>query len=169
MKKVACLMMLTSVWQTGCNLAPRYAQPEMTLPSTWRVESDETSTLCNLNWWKELGDETLNTLIADAIQNNKDVQVAAWRVMQYFAQYQIALSAFFPQFTASGAALKERLAIDVDFLPQRFSPITPDYDLRTSVSFEFDFWCKTKNTSSAAFSQYLAEIENRKIVVLSLV
>ena len=154
---------------TGCNLAPRYETPEVAIPTTWRVLGEDMLASANLSWWQQLGDATLDALIQEGIDHNKDIQIAAWRVREYFANYQIALSAFFPQVSASGNALKERLAIDADFLPPGFSAITPDYNLKTSVSFEFDFWCKTKNASSSAFLHYLAEIENRRIVVLSLV
>lgn len=170
MRKILSSILFTSLFfQTACNLAPRYTRPEMSLPTSWQTENNDASTLCNQNWWSALGDEVLDSLIGEAVQNNKDVQIAAWRVMQYFAQYQVSLSAFFPQFSASGNALKEKLAVDSNFLFPGLSTITPDYNIKTSVSFEFDFWCKTKNTSSAAYSQYLAEIENRRIVVLSLV
>src|SRR3990167_4086702 len=115
----------TLLFQTGCNLAPKYARPEMPMPADWRVDNDEASTLCNLDWWKQLEDPVLDELIFTALQNNKDIQIAAWRVAEYFANYQVALSSFFPQFSLGGSALKEKLGIDSDFLPPGISAITP--------------------------------------------
>jgi outer membrane protein, multidrug efflux system len=153
----------------GCNLAPHYSRPDMALPTTWRTQSDEGSTLANQAWWEALGDPILNGLIQDALSYNNDLQVAIWTVCEYYAQYQVARSGLFPEIDLNAGALKERLPINQNFLPPGLGPVIPDYELNMSLSYELDFWGQIRNTAAAAYSEYLAQIENRRTVVLTLV
>ncbi len=154
---------------TACNFAPKYSTPEMALPSDWRTEGENREELANLSWWKHLGDEVLDEYILTALDHNKDLKAAMWRVNQYLAQYKIVRSGLFPQVSANGSALKEQVPIDANFLPISISPITPDFHLEISLSYEIDFWGKVRNQTSAAYSEYLAIVENRRTVVLTLV
>lgn len=168
MKKI--LLVSLGLLSTSCvNLAPTYVAPDMAVPSSWREEEGDGQAVSNSAWWESLGDPVLGELINIALQNNKDLQVAAWRVSEYFAQYQKILGGLFPQISGMVGGLKEKVSVDEDFLPLQANPITPDFHLNVAMSFELDFWSKTRNASSAAFSQYLAEIENRRTVVLVLV
>jgi multidrug efflux system outer membrane protein len=85
------------------------------------------------------------------------------------AQYQVVRSALFPQLQLNGSAVKERFPINLDFLPVNVSPITPNYNLEMNLSYELDFWGKIRNETAASYSQYLAQVENRRTVVLTLV
>ena len=78
-------------------------------------------------------------------------------------------SALFPQLQLNGSAVKERFPINLDFLPVNVSPITPNYNLEMNLSYELDFWGKIRNETAASYSQYLAQVENRRTVVLTLV
>lgn len=153
----------------GCNFAPKYTPPDQPIPNEWRTESEIGKDSENSGWWKLLGDEVLDSLIQVALQNNRDLQVAVWRVKQYQADYYVAHSSLFPQVSLNSLAVKEKLPIDEDFLPPGFNSITPDYRLNVSLSYELDFWGKIRNSSFAAYSQYLAEVANRRTVVLTLV
>lgn len=144
------------------------------MPMSWRFESDEASTLCNLRWWESFGDTVLNELIETALENNKDLQVAIWRVREYWGQYEIVRSGLFPQVDLQASALKQKFptrAGFLDFLPQGtgFNPILPDYKGVFNLAYEFDFWGQIRNETFAAYNEYLAQVENRRTVVLSLV
>ncbi len=153
----------------ACNFAPKYSTPEMALPLDWRNTSEMGDELANLSWWKHLGDEVLDEYIQIALEHNKDLKSAMWRVNQYLAQYKVVRSALFPQITSNGSATKERFPVDADFLPFNVSPITPDFHIDLTLSYEFDFWGKIRNETSSAYSDYLAQVENRRTVILTLV
>ena len=154
---------------TGCNFAPKYSRPDFTLPATWRVEEETGEDLANTTWWDQFKDPEMSRLIQLALHNNNDLQIAMWRVSEYLAQYQVAKSSLFPQISGNGGAVKEKFPVDADFLPAGTSPITPDYHLNLSLSYEFDFWGKVRNATTAAYASYLAQVENRRTVVLTLV
>lgn len=153
----------------GCDFAPCYRRPQMAIPSDYRFENSPASTLCNVRWWEELGDQELNKLIETALANNQDLQVAIWRVCEFYEQFVVVRSALFPDLSVSGFASKERVSPRSNFLAPGISPTTPLYDLNLSVSYELDFWGALRNATKESYYQYLAQVENRKTVVLTLV
>lgn len=166
MKQIAFFVLLLAA---GCNFAPKYKTPEIALPVDWRTESEIGDEIANISWWTHLGDEVLNEYIQLALDHNKDLKIAMWRVNEYLAQYKVARSPLFPQISSNGSAVKERFPIDADFLPFNVNPISPDFHIDLTLTYEIDFWGKVRNASSAAYSMYLAQVENRKTVVLTLV
>jgi multidrug efflux system outer membrane protein len=141
----------------------------MEMPEEWRVEGNSESTCVNLQWWENLGDPVLNELIVTALQNNKDLQVAIWKVCEFYAQFMIARSPLFPQIGLNASGVKERFSPSANFLPQGINPVTPEYTFNFTLSYEIDFWGQVRNASKAAYSEFLAQIENRRTVVLTLV
>jgi outer membrane protein, multidrug efflux system len=165
MKKI--LFIICSIL-TGCNFAPKYSQPDTSMPIAFRLETNELEAEGCIGWWKDFGDEVLDYFIETALLNNKDLQVAMWRVSEYLAEWKVARSSLMPQITPNAGALKERLPVNADFL-QGFNPITPNYNINLSLAYELDFWGVIRNGSRAAYAEYLAEVENRKTAVLALV
>lgn len=163
------IILLFALSFSACNFAPKYSRPDFSMPSSWRSEPLAGEDLSNTSWWDRFEDPEMGRLIALALANNNDLQVAAWRVYEYFAQYQSTRSGLFPQITGNGGALKERLPVDSNFLPQGASPITPDYHMDLALSYEIDFWGSVRNATTAAFQEYLAQVENRRTVVLTLI
>jgi multidrug efflux system outer membrane protein len=57
----------------------------------------------DVDWHTFFQDPALQKLIALALENNRDMRVAALKVAQYEAQYRIARSALLPTIDATGA------------------------------------------------------------------
>jgi outer membrane protein, multidrug efflux system len=169
MKNFKALTFLFLLSLSACNFAPKYKPTDLAIPTDWRSDNDEGDELANLSWWKQWGDEVLDEYIQVALNNNKDIKVAMWRVKQYLAEYKVARSPLFPQISLAGGALKEKVAIDADALPSGTDTTTANFDLEGAASYEIDFWGKIRNQAASAQFEYLAEIENRKTVILTLV
>ncbi|NGX59832.1 MAG: Outer membrane protein OprM [Chlamydiae bacterium] len=165
-KKSICFILL---FLSSCNFEPVYHRPCMEIPTDWRIQSDETTTCANVDWWEELGDPVLNALVYQALQNNKDLKAAIWRVGEFYGRYQVESSLLYPQVNSDGFALKERFPEEASFLPFGFNPITPHYRFAFNLNYEIDFWGRVRSLSHAACAQLLASAENRRKVVLSLV
>lgn len=138
------------------------------MPGSWRVEGDNSSTLANVGWWEALGDPVLAELVETALENNKDLQIAIWRVCEYYAQYEVARSPLFPQIDLNAAAAKQQFPSTLA-LPSGINSLTPEFTYDFNLSYEIDLWGQLRNAAFAAYSEYLAIIENRRTVVLTLV
>lgn len=161
------LFILLALGLAGCSFEPYYERPCMDIPCTWRVENDSLSTEANVRWWQCLEDPVLDELIMMALENNKDLGVAVFRVCEYIAKFQVSRAPLFPQIGLDATAVKERI-------PPALSPtgtplITPFYTYLFNLSYEIDFWGLIASQTHAAYSEALASVENRKTVVLTLV
>lgn len=155
----------------ACNLEPHYERPYPPLPCAWRVPTNDESTCANERWWEWLGDPVLNDLILQALSNNKDLQVAIWRVCEFVAKYQIALAPLYPNINLTGTAIKEKFPSSITslFPADTFNPIASDFTFSFTFSYELDFWGQILSGAHAAYEQGLAQLENRRTVVLTLV
>lgn len=156
---------------SACNFKPKYERPYLEMGDSYRFQIENPGSYVNMAWWKQFGDPTLDYLIATALENNKDLQVATARVLQFYAQYKVVFSQFFPEIDAEGFVDRIKLSQDINFFPP--IPGVPRvnylYDLLLHFSYEIDFWGKIRNQSESAKSQYLAQVYARQNVILSLV
>ncbi|KAB2923846.1 MAG: efflux transporter outer membrane subunit [Candidatus Contendobacter sp.] len=164
MRKIVLLAVLSLA---GCSLAPTYQRPEVPVPAQWQVNIQTANDLANTSWWKQFRDPVLDNLIQIALQENKDVQIAAARVEEYMGRYGVTRSAQFPQVGANAAGARTRLSEN----PPQTTGENPgnSFQVDLGVSFELDLWGKLRNASEAARAQLLATEEARRTVVLTLV
>ena len=62
----------------------------------------------NTEWWKQFDDPVLDQLIAEALANNKNVQIAAANVEQAAGVLTQTRSQFFPQVNYNASATRQR-------------------------------------------------------------
>lgn len=155
---------------TGCTLGPDYQRPHVVVPISWRVNFDKASGLADAGWWERLGDPGLNDMIKIALENNKDLRIATYRVEEFNARLRIAGSASYPQlgYTASGG--REQ------FSEQRAIPLRKDtdrwngaYELNTTIAWELDIWGRIRRSDEAARAELLSVEDNRRAVVQTVV
>ncbi len=161
----------------GCAVGPRYARPPVSTPEQIRGQagpeeagpaeprSSGSASLADEAWWEILRDDSLKTLIDEALGNGYDVRLAAWRVEEARANAGIARSEFFPQVRSDGAWSRSRRS-------GISSPVSEPvnlYDVNLGLSWEIDLWGRIRRLNEAALARYLASEEARRGVMLSLV
>jgi outer membrane protein, multidrug efflux system len=90
-----------------------------------------------VDWWQTFGSAELSELVAAAQANNRDLAVAAARVMEAHAQTTIQRAALFPQFTLQ--AQGQRAGGLASPSSQSFT-IGDSFGLTLGASYEVDVW-----------------------------
>ena len=163
---VACL----AVFLAGCTVGPKYQRPKAALPQSWRAPTPAASSIGNLKWWTLFKDPVLQKLIHTALDQNKDLLLAASRIDQAQGALAVRRSDQFPRVTIGASAVEERLSRVGAFpFPPSFNVTLPLYTLQPQVSYEADFWGQYRQATGAARSQLLATEEARKNVEVSVV
>lgn len=162
-------ILLALIFLTACSLEPRYCRPIVNPPSCWKVPSDEIPTEFNERFWETLGDPVLNALVLEALRNNRDLQVAAWRVIQFYGQFLEVRSSLFPQIDFQATALREKFSYVNTPATLPGGAITNFYSYEFNLSYQIDLWGALRNATRAACQELLASVENRREVVLTLV
>jgi NodT family efflux transporter outer membrane factor (OMF) lipoprotein len=114
----------------------------------------------NANWWEMFGDENLNGLISQALEENPTLKKSEARV---HAAKQAALqkrAALFPEFDARYEESWEHLSQNGLFrsAAPTFPAVINLIDLALDFHYEFDFFGKNRDYLKAALGQERAEI-----------
>ena len=126
--------------------------------------------LVNTAWWKAIGDPALDALIQQALEENKDLRIAAYRVDQFDAMLQVSKSAAGPQVTVAAQRTRDTLSQNrFEKLNPNTFPVGNTYQIGGGINWELDFWGRLRRADEAALAQLLASEESRRALVLTLV
>jgi multidrug efflux system outer membrane protein len=166
MKKLLAPVLLGAVL-SGCALGPDYKRPDTVVPENHRGATAPAAerSLADLAWWDATADPVLKKLVAEAIEKNQDLKVAAARVAEYRAL--AGINPLWPTVNAGGSGARGRTSEAVQVVPG--GQTTSFFDLSAGVSWEIDLWGRLRRTNEATAAQYLATEEARRGVYLSLV
>ena len=160
----ACVALVLS----ACMVGPDYERPTVDTPKEWRFPDPKAmANVANTAWWQQFQDPVLNRLIQIALQENKDLQIAAARVMEFLGRYAVTRSALFPQLAGGITARRQGLSTASEPL----SPVGASgiYQGAIDLSYEIDLWGKYRRATEAAQAQLLSSEEFRRTVILSQV
>ena len=169
------LVLAALLFSAGClKVGPDYARPEPdgSTPASYQNASAWDGHFKGQDqWWRELGDERLNSLVDEALKHNLDIKSAAARVLEYRALFVEAKSPQYPSLGVEGQGAKSQTAISNPDLPAvlQQSRRTEQYNLAAASSYEIDFWGKLARLEEAARADLLNVEENRRTVVQTIV
>ena len=90
----------------GCSMEPKYVRSDLPVPPSWPVGDaylrQSESSLPAITYRDVFRDRRLQTLIDQALANNRDLRVAAANIAAARAQYRIQRADLFPAVDASG-------------------------------------------------------------------
>ncbi len=154
----------------GCMLGPDYRRPQVDTPQSFRFEEKDAHDTANTDWWTQFEDSVLDSLIAEALANNRNVKIAAANIEQAVGVLMQTRAPLFPQVSYSGSATRERLS------QSTATPLTAglpnpqtSLQLLAGASWEIDLWGRIRRLTEAARASLFATEEARRGVILSLV
>ena len=158
---------LLALFTAGCMVGPDYRRPAPDTPQNFRNETGEGVEAVDTQWWRCFRDPVLDSLIAEALANNKNLQIASANIEQAAAIVTQTRAPLFPQLDYGGSAGRERASENNGF------PVAPNpfnrVQLFAGVNWELDLWGRVRRLSEAARADFFATREARRGVILSLV
>jgi multidrug efflux system outer membrane protein len=156
---------LAALSLASCSLASAYVRPAAPVPVSWPagdayLQQSEIS-LPTVTYTDVFRDPRLQTLIAQALVNNRDLRVAAANIAEARAQVRVARAAQFPSIGASGSA---NARVDGN------GDVTQSYSLSGGVSsFEVDLFGRLRNATQAERERELSTEASARTVRLGLI
>ncbi|MGH9353171.1 MAG: efflux transporter outer membrane subunit [Terriglobia bacterium] len=169
MKRLLILSAL-AMFFTGCMVGPNYQKPKVSLPAGWRSPASTASSLGELKWWALFKDPALGQLIRTALDQNKNLLIAAARVTQAQAELGVTRANQYPEIDAGASMERERLSRTGSFpLPASFSSQLNLFSISPQISYQTDFWGQYRRATAAARANLLATEEAQRNVIISVV
>jgi NodT family efflux transporter outer membrane factor (OMF) lipoprotein len=157
----------------GCLVGPDYRRPDATPPAQYRFapgDALDQPSVADLKWFELFQDEALRELIETALVENYDLQVAAARVLQAWAQVGIVRSQIFPTIGASGSLEKSRIATNETGIP--VPGVSPEIGFGTlglDMTWEIDVWGRIRRLTESARAELFSSVETRRAVLITVI
>ncbi|MHA6671365.1 efflux transporter outer membrane subunit [Enterobacter mori] len=151
----------------GCvSLAPEYQRPAAPVPQQFSLSRNglmpAAQNYQDSGWRNFFADPQVTRLIAEGLSNNRDLRMAALKVEEARAQFNVTDADRYPQLNASsGITYSGGLKSD--------KPTSQEYDAGLELSYELDFFGKLRNMSEADRQNFFASEEARRAVHILLV
>ena len=159
----------------SCTLAPKYTKPASPVPAQWPTGAayNETKTAASapavqdIPWRKFFTDERLQKIIETALNNNRDLRVAALNVERARALYGIQRAELLPTVSAVGSVSKTLVPADLSTTGS--ATTTSQYSVNLGIlSWEIDFFGRIRSLKDQALEEYLATEDARRSAQISL-
>lgn len=160
---------------SGCSLIPDYQRPDAPVAADWpqgeaygSAASEGSRAAADLQWREFFRDPALQQLVQVALENNRDLRVAALNVEAYRALYRIQRADLLPSVSADGAGTRQRLPADLSQTGE--ARTSGQYSATLGVNaWELDFFGRIRSLSEQALQQYLATEQAQRSTQISLV
>lgn len=168
------LLLTVAALLAACATTSEFQRPVAPIPASWpknwptSSDPDAVRDAAKTHWRVFFSDPQLQALIEIALNNNRDLRIAAARVVEARAQYGVVRADQLPTISALGMGNSTRTPADLSGTGAAVDSNRFDASLST-VSFEIDFWGRLAGLSEAARRSYLATEEAQRAVHLSLV
>jgi len=163
MKRLASLIALLA---TGCaTMEPALVQPDPAIPASWPTGDPYLAQaeigLPTLTYQQVFQDARLQSLIAQALVNNRDMMVAASNIAAAREQYRIQRADLLPTVNANAG---------VTVSGDKDNNVSAQYQLGASVpSFELDLFGRVRSLTKVQLERYLATEAGARSTRLALV
>lgn len=159
--KIGAILLLAS-----CSVGPDYESPifwnNQQLVNSLGVDYYSNYPI-NIFWYRDFGDETLNRLIGEALQNSPNVKIALEKLRQ--ARYSLNISEvqYFPMLDVNGE-------YNYMYAPkyEELGDKTSYYQLGLDASWELDIWGGGRRLRESSQALYRAAANNLNDVFLSM-
>jgi len=158
------LFLIFAILLQACAVGPNFQKPEDQTPQNFRYTTNKTDSIVNLKWWKIFNDPILDTLIIVALEQNKNVLIAASRVEQARANVGYNKADYGPKFGVQGNAGASNMLLGI---PSDNS--FQSYGASAVMNWELDFWGKFRRSSESAQADLLASFYGKRAIEIALI
>ena len=150
---------------SSCKLGKEYARPDLSLPETIDGATTDTASVSDIPWQSLYQDTVLQNLIEQALENNKDMKIAAAKIKEMMAAKRINFSRLFPSL---GAALHGETEV-TNYGGNENRSADPEFGAKLRVNWELDLWGNIRWANEADIAAYMQSIEAQRALKLTII
>ncbi|MDR2100654.1 MAG: efflux transporter outer membrane subunit [Campylobacteraceae bacterium] len=154
---------------SGCSLSPKLdikSVESADIQISGFNVTNANSTI-NQEWWKEYNDEALNSLVDEALNNNKDFEIALLNISLSRASLALKEADLYPSLSAKGGGARTETSEEAYTSGGRRS-LFNDFSLSAILNYEVDLWGRVRLSNEAAKAALLSSEASADAIRLSL-
>lgn len=162
--------LLAATALTACTMAPRYERPATPVAAQWSapVGTVSSTQVSQIGWRDVFKSPELQTLMMEALANNRDLRIATLNIEAARATYRIQRADLLPSINATGTGTRQRTPENASLTGN--SEITSSYAANIgAAAYEVDLFGRVRSLSRRAFNQYMATEEGRNAAQTTLI
>ena len=163
-KTITALALWVSLLLSGCAVGPDFKQPVVETPDRFRFADGQAAAKVNLKWWELFNDPFLVPLVIRALNNNKDLLIAASRVEEARASMGFTKADQYPRLDMGADAARGTLAGRT-----KTDSTNNNFFIAPVLGWEIDFWGKYRRSTEAARAELMASEYSMRAVQISLI
>ncbi len=163
LKNIALILIFAGI-SFSCKVGPNFQKPQDETPQSFRYTNNATDSIINLKWWELFHDPVLDTLIATALRENKNLLIAASRIEQARANVKFNKADMGPKIGMQGSAGATNQLFNIPG-----DNTFESYNAAGTFSWELDFWGKFRRSTEAAKADMLASFYGKRAIEIALI
>jgi multidrug efflux system outer membrane protein len=144
-------------------MGPDFKRPVVEPPEHFSFTDAQAEAVVNIKWWELFHDPVLDSLVATALSNNKDVLIVASRIEQARASLGFTEADTYPRLDIEAGASRG------NYVAGRKVGTDDNYFIAPTVSWEVDFWGKFRRANEAALAELMASESSLRTIQISLI
>ncbi len=166
------LALAVSTLLAGCSLMPAYERPAAPVPAQFDGAGAQTDLqsvpVADIGWRAVFTDPKLQQVIELALDNNRDLRVAALNIDQAWAQYRVQRADLAPGVDLGGSGNGSRTPGDLSGTGQPL--VAHNYSATLGISaYELDLFGRVRSLKEQALQQFLSTTEAQRSTHISLI
>jgi len=157
---------------SGCVTGPRYAQPTVSIPSTYKEDEGQTARqpaqAPQGKWWEIFQDRQLDDLEEQIDVSNQNLKAAEASFRQARAALRLSRADLYPTITASSTIVTEKQSKHRALFGATSPVYYSDLAIGPDVTYEADVWGRVRHAVEASRAQAQANAADLAAVNLTL-
>ncbi len=163
--RVGVVIAVLVVTVSACTVGPDYERPDIQTMQGFREQIDGGQSIANVEWWQIFGDDVLEELVLIALEENRDLNIAAARIEEARARLGFVRADQLPSVDVRvngnrGNSLEQ-------IIPG--TGVVNNYLVSANVFYEIDLFGKLRRSTESARAELLATEEAYRTVLISLI
>jgi multidrug efflux system outer membrane protein len=150
----------------GCRVGPAFQKPVVESPETFRFDSIKSDTIINIAWWEIFEDEQLKSYITTALEENKELKIAAARIEEAREILGFTRADSYPVININAAVARGNINQQQGGINE---DVTNLFFIAPALSWEIDFWGKFRRSNEAARAELYASEYGKRSLMISLI
>lgn len=175
LNKSFLIALATSTMLVGCSMASDYERPQSPISGQWpqgmsyeELSPSEKVNIAEISWKKFFGSEKLQKIITLALENNRDLRIAALNVEAAQAMYRVQRADIYPTINAAGGLNRQGIPENASATGRDMVSSTYSANVGTTA-YEFDFFGRVRSMNESALEQYFSTQEARDTLQIALI